>query len=270
MTHPRDLWAAGKPVLNGWLGIGNPFTAEIMAAQGYDSLTIDVQHGALDYGDALPMFQAMRASGVFLMARAPWREPGVIMKLLDAGAMGVICPMVSTPGQAAEFASFLRSPPRGNRSFGPTRIGVAHGLAAYSREANDLVLGLAMIETTEGMANLDAIAATPGIDALYIGPSDLSISLSNGRLDPGMDREEPEMIDAIKEIRAAAHRAGIKACLHCASSDYAARGVSWGFDLVTVSADSRLLASAASASVARFRELAGQQARTSGDGKQGT
>jgi len=269
MTHPRDLWAQGKPVLNAWLGIGNPFTAEIMAAQGYDAVTIDVQHGALDYGDALPMFQAMRASGAFLMARAPWREPGIVMKLLDAGAMGIICPMISTAEQAAEFASFLRYPPRGNRSFGPTRIGVAHGLGQYSREANDLVLGLAMIETAEGMANLDAIAATPGIDGLYIGPSDLSISLSNGRLDPGMDREEPEMIDAIKEIRAAAHRAGIKACLHCASSDYAARGVSWGFDLVTVSADNRLLASAAAASVARFRELAGQGAAKPVDGKQG-
>jgi 4-hydroxy-2-oxoheptanedioate aldolase len=270
MTHPRDLWAQGKPVLNAWLGIGNPFTAEIMAAQGYDAVTIDVQHGALDYGDALPMFQAMRASGAFLMARAPWREPGIVMKLLDAGAMGIICPMVNSAEEAAEFASFLRYPPRGARSFGPTRIGVAHGLGAYGREANDLVLGLAMIETAEGMRNLDAIAATPGIDGLYIGPSDLSISLSNGRLDPGMDREEPEMIDAIKEIRAAAHRAGIKACLHCASSDYAARGVSWGFDLVTVSADSRLLAGAAAASVARFRELAGQGARAQGDGRQGT
>jgi 4-hydroxy-2-oxoheptanedioate aldolase len=125
--------------------------------------------------------------------------------------------MVSTADQAAEFASFLRYPPRGNRSFGPTRIGVAHGLDAYGREANDLVLGLAMIETAEGMANLDAIAATPGIDGLYIGPSDLSISLSNGRLAPGMDRREPEMIAAIQAIREASHRHGKKACLHCAS-----------------------------------------------------
>ena len=269
MNHPRALWAQGRPVLNGWLSIGSPFTAEIMAAQGYDALTIDVQHGALDYADALVMLQAMRASGVFPLARAPWREPGVVMKLLDAGALGIICPMVSTPEQAAEFAAFLRYPPRGQRSFGPTRVGVAHGLGAYAREANDLVLGLAMIETAEGLANLDAIAATPGIDGLYIGPSDLSISLSNGRLDPGMDREEPEMIDAIKEIRAAAHRHGIKAGLHCASADYAARGVAWGFDLVTVSADSRLLAAAAGASVVRFRELAGQGVPAPGDGKQG-
>ena len=257
MRHLREVWERGRVPINGWLSIGNAFTAEIMAEAGYDALTIDVQHGALDYGDALPMFQAMRASGVFLMARAPWREPGAVMKLLDAGAMGIICPMVSTAEQAAEFASFLRYPPRGNRSFGPTRIGVAHGLADYTREANDLVLGFAMIETAEGMRNLDAIAATPGVDGLYIGPSDLSISLSDGRLPAGMDREEPEMIEAIHAIRDAAHRAGKKACLHCASSEYAARGVGWGFDLVTVSADSRLLAAAAGASVATFRRLAG-------------
>ena len=260
MRHPREIWGRGGCVLNGWLSIGNSFTAEIMAEAGYDALTVDVQHGALDYGDALPMLQAMRASGVFPMARASWREPGIVMKLLDAGAMGIICPMVGTSAQAAEFASFLRYPPRGTRSYGPTRIGVAHGLARYSREANDVVLGFAMIETAEGMRNLDDIAATPGIDGLYVGPSDLTISLSDGRLPAGFDREEPEMIEAFKRIREAAHRNGIKACLHCGGPDYAARGVEWGFDLVTVSGDSRLLAQAAASSVGRFRELVPKQA----------
>ena len=117
----KQLWAEGKPTINGWLSIGNPFTAEIMAAQGYDSVSIDVQHGALDYSNVLPMFQAMRASGVVPMARVPWLEPGIIMKVLDAGAYGVICPMVNTPEQAAEFVSYVRYPPLGQRSFGPTR-----------------------------------------------------------------------------------------------------------------------------------------------------
>ena len=261
MRSLRDLWAEGRPVLNGWLSIGNPFTAEIMAAQGYDSVTVDVQHGALDYSDALPMFQAMRASGVTPMARAPWCEPGIIMKLLDAGAMSIICPMINTAEDAARFAGYLRYPPHGQRSFGPTRVGVAHGLAAYSREANDLVLGFAMIETAEAMRNLDAIAATPGLDGLYIGPADLTLGLSEGRLPPGFDREEPEMIEAIQRILAAAHRNGIKACLHCGNPDYAARAIEWGFDLVTVGGDSRLLAAAANASVARFRELVEQGAK---------
>jgi 4-hydroxy-2-oxoheptanedioate aldolase len=253
----KTLWAEGKPTLNGWLSIGNPFTAEIMAAQGYDSICIDVQHGALDYGDVLPMFQAMRASGVVLLARVPWLEPGIVMKMLDAGAFGVVCPMVNTAQQAAEFVSYLRYPPLGQRSFGPTRASFSAG-ANYAAEANGEILGFAMVETAEAMSNLDAIAATPGLDGIYVGPADLSFSLSQGRLTPAFDREEPEMIAALQQIVAACKKHGIRAALHCGTAEYAARAIAWGFDMTTVSGDSRLLAGAAQASVQRFRELATQ------------
>ncbi len=250
----KQLWGEGKPTINGWLSIGNPFTAEIMAAQGYDSVTIDAQHGVLDYSSILPMLQAMRASGVVPMARVPWLEPGIIMKVLDAGAYGVICPMVNTAGQAAEFVSCLRYPPFGQRSFGPTRANFSAG-ANYAAEANGEIIGFAMIETAEGMRNLDAIAATPGLDGIYVGPADLTLGLTQGRLAPGFDREEPEMVEALQTILAACKRNGIRAALHCGAPDYAARAIGWGFDMTTVGGDSRLLAGAASASVARFREL---------------
>lgn len=250
----RRLWAEGRPTLNGWLSVGNAFTAEIMAAQGYDSLTVDVQHGALDYAAALGMFQAMRASGVVPLARVPWLEPGILMKLLDAGAYGIICPMVSTPEQAAEFVSCLRYPPLGQRSFGPTRALYSAG-ANYAAEANGEILGFAMIETAQAMENLDAIAATPGLDGLYVGPADLTLSLAEGRLAPGFDREEPEMIAALQAIVAACRRNGIRAALHCGTPAYAARAIGWGFDMTTVGGNSRLLAAAAAASVAAFRDL---------------
>ena len=179
----KQLWAEGKPTINGWCSIGNPFTAEIMAAQGYDSVTIDVQHGALDYSSVLPMLQAMGASGVVPMTRVPWLEPGIIMKMLDAGAYGVICPMVSTAEQAAEFVSYMRYPPLGQRSYGPTRVSFSAG-SNYGSEANSELLAFAMIETAEGMANLDAIAATPGLDGIYVGPADLTLGLTRGRLAP--------------------------------------------------------------------------------------
>lgn len=252
----KALWAEGKPTINGWLSIGNPFTAEIMAAQGYDSVSIDLQHGALDYSSALPMLQAMRASGVVPLARVPWLEPGIVMKVLDAGAYGVICPMVNTPEQAAEFVSCLRYPPLGQRSFGPTRASFSAG-ANYAAEANDEILGFAMIETAQAMANLEAIAATPGLDGIYVGPADLTLSLTGGRLAPGFDREEPEMIAALQTILAACKANGIRAALHCGTPDYAARAVGWGFDMTTVSGDSRLLAAGAAASVKAFRELTG-------------
>src|SRR5882724_2498024 len=123
----KQLWSQGRPTINGWCSIGNAFTAEIMAAQGYDSLTVDVQHGALDYSALLPMFQAMRASGVVPMARVPWLEPGIVMKVLDAGAYGVICPMINTSEQAAQLVKYLRYPPFGERSFGPTRANYSAG-----------------------------------------------------------------------------------------------------------------------------------------------
>ena len=261
----KQLWAEGKPTINGWCSIGNPFTAEIMAAQGYDSVTIDVQHGALDYSSVLPMLQAMRASGVVPMTRVPWLEPGIIMKMLDAGAYGVICPMVSTAEQAAEFVSYMRYPPLGQRSYGPTRVSFSAG-SNYGSEANSELLAFAMIETAEGMANLDAIAATPGLDGIYVGPADLTLGLTQGRLAPGFDREEPEMITALHQIVAACKANGVRAALHCGTPEYAARAIGWGFNMTTVSGDSRLLAAAAGASIARFRELAGQAAGKSAGG----
>ncbi len=261
----KQLWAEGKPTINGWCSIGNPFTAEIMAAQGFDSICIDLQHGALDYSAALPMFQAMRASGAVLMARVPWLDPAAIMKVLDAGAYGVICPMTNTPDQVAEFVSYLRYPPQGVRSFGPTRASFSQG-PNIAHEANDEILAFAMIETAEAMQNLEAICAVPGLDGIYVGPADLSFSLSNGRLTPGFDRDEPEVVAALKDIVAACKRHGLRAGIHCGTADYAAKAISWGYDMTTVGGDSRFLAAAAGATVARFRELAGDAANARDDG----
>lgn len=264
----KQIWAEGRPTINGWLSIGNPFTAEIMAAQGYDSVSIDAQHGALDYSMLLPMFQAMRASGVVPMARVPWLEPGIIMKVLDAGAYGVICPMINTPEQAAQFVSYLRYPPAGQRSFGPTRANFSVG-ANYAAEANDEILAFAMVETAEAMRNLEAIAATPGLDGIYVGPADLTFSLHQGRLAPAFDREEAEMIEVLQTIVAACKKTRRRAALHCGTAEYAARAVGWGFHMTTVSGDTRLLAAAAQASVVRFRELIGAKAVPAEAGKGG-
>lgn len=249
----KQMWAEGRPAINGWLSIGNPLTAEIMAGQGYDSVTIDAQHGALDYSAVLPMLQVMRASGVTPMVRVPWREPGAVMKALDAGAQGIICPMVNSAAEAAEFVSYMRYPPHGQRSYGPTRAAFAYG--GYGPEANDQVLALAMIETKEGIANLDEIASTPGLDGIYIGPADLTLGTQEGRLAPGFDRDEQVMVDLIQGILATCKRNGIRACIHCGTPEYAAKAIGWGFDLTTVSGDTRLLAAGAAASVASWRNL---------------
>lgn len=263
-TRLKKLWAEGKPAINGWCSIGSPFTAEIMAAQGYDSLTVDMQHGALDYSAALPMFQAMRASGATLMARVPWNDPGHIMKALDAGAMGIICPMINTRAEAEEFVSYMRYPPLGQRSYGPTRAVIA--MPGYGTAANDEVLALAMIETAKGVENLEEIAATPGLDGIYVGPADLTLGTQEGRLPPGFDREEPEMLEIVRRIVDVSKANGIRACLHCGSPEYAVRAIGWGYDLTTIGGDVRLLAGAAGASVSAFRGLLGEGGAKAGDG----
>ncbi|MEG9862530.1 MAG: aldolase/citrate lyase family protein [Parvularculales bacterium] len=256
----KKLWSEGKPVLQGWCSIGNSFTAEIMAAQGYDAVVIDMQHGALDYSDALPMIQAMRASGVTIGARVPWLDPAIIMKVLDAGALNIICPMINNAGQAAEFVSALRYPPQGQRSFGPTRANVA--MPGYGPAMNDEIVALAMIETAEGVANLEDIAATPGLDGIYVGPADLTLGTQQGRLPPGLDREEDEMIELIKWIAEVCKKSGIQACIHCLTPEYAARAIGWGYSLTNVSGDSRMLTAAAAASISRFRELTGTDVKS--------
>jgi 4-hydroxy-2-oxoheptanedioate aldolase len=163
--------------------------------------------------------------------------------------------MINTAEEAAEFVSYMRYPPRGQRSFGPTRAGVA--IPGYGPAMNDEVVALAMIETADGVKNLQAIAATPGLDGIYVGPADLTLGTQDGRLPPGLDREEPEMVELIQQIAQTCAENGIKACIHCGTPEYAARAIEWGYALTTVSGDARLLAAGASASIARFRELTG-------------
>jgi 4-hydroxy-2-oxoheptanedioate aldolase len=252
----RQNWAASKPVINGWLSIGCPFTAEIMAEQGYDSMTIDLQHGLLGYEVATTMLQAVRSSGVTPMVRVAWLDPAAIMKALDAGAYGVICPMINTREEAERLVSYVRYPPIGVRSFGPTRATFSAG-SDYREHADQEILCFAMIETVAALANVEAIAATPGLDGLYIGPADLALAMTAKRYPIGFDREEPELVEAVNRILRTAHKAGIRAGLHTGSPTYAAKAIAWGFDLITISNDVRLLAGAARASVAATRELIG-------------
>lgn len=248
-TRLKDCLASGKGAINGWLSIPNTFTAEIMAAQDFDSVTIDLQHGLVDYQAALGMLQAMSASNATPVVRPPWLEPGIIMKLLDAGALGIICPMVNNRADAEQLVGICKYVPDGFRSSGPTRAGIVYG-ADYHARANDTMVIFAMIETEEALANVDEIAATPGLTGLYIGPSDLSISLGHK---PGLDRTEPEMLETFEKIRLAAKGAGIKAGIHCLENSYAKKMLAEGFDLVTLANDVRLYSAAVSKTVSDMR-----------------
>ena len=234
----RDCWAKEKGAINAWCSIPSAVTAEMTSLNEFDSITIDMQHGLVDYQVALNMLQVISGSGKTPLVRVPWNEPGIIMKSLDAGALGIICPMINTPEDAITFVSATRYAPHGPRSSGPTRALMVHG-ANYHDEANDKIISLAMIETVEALENVEKIAATEGLTGIYIGPSDLSISMG---FNPGLDRVEPEMIGAINKIYNACKKNNIKVGIHCLSPSYLKEKLSNGYDLATLASDVRIYA----------------------------
>lgn len=244
----RRLWREGRTIRNGWLAIPSILSAEVMARAGWDSLTIDMQHGTADYADVLSMLPVIQQTGTVPMVRVPWNDPAHIMRVLDAGVLGVICPMIEGAEDAARFVSTCLYPPRGTRSFGPIRARLAWG-NGYGAAANAEILPLAMIETRGAVAALDDILAVDGLAGVYIGPADLA---SDHGFPPAFDRTEPEMLAIIEHIRACAQARGLLAGIHCGRPDYAARMAAAGFDLVTIASDARFLEAGAAAALTAF------------------
>jgi 4-hydroxy-2-oxoheptanedioate aldolase len=235
----RKIWRDGGAVINGWLAIPSSLSAETMSHQGWDSLTVDQQHGMVDFQSAVPMLQAISTTNTVPITRVPWLEPGIIMKSLDAGAYGIICPMINTREDAEALVGACRYAPQGHRSYGPVRALMYAG-ADYPQHANDTVLAIAMIETQQALDNLEEILSVPGLDGIYIGPSDLALSLGGT---PKPDQTDAKVVEAIERILAAAKSHGVVPGIHCG-----------GFQLVTILSDNLLMASAAKRAVAELRE----------------
>src|SRR5208282_6167742 len=187
MNKLKARLKAGKACVNAWLAIPSGFSAEVLAQCGFDSVTVDLQHGVQDYLSMVQCFQAMHAHPVTPMVRVPWNEPGIVGKVLDAGAYGVICPMINTPEEARALVSYALYPPKGARSNGPIRAATYGVAGTYQKTANDEVLVIPMIETRQAVDNIDAILDVPGISSIYVGPSDLAFSMGKT---PALDSED--------------------------------------------------------------------------------
>ncbi len=244
----------GKAVVNGWLAIPSGFSAEVMAQCGWDSVTVDMQHGVQDYQSMVQCFQAMAAHPVTPLVRVPWNEPGIIGKALDGGAWGIICPMVSNRAEAQRLADACLYPPVGKRSNGPIRAAMYGEASNYQKIANDEVLVIPMIETQEAIDNIEAILDVPGISGIYIGPSDLGFSLG---MVPILDRDEPKILGIYEMLLRETKRRDLFAGLHNGTPAYAARMIDMGFRFVTVANDSGLMARAAREAVTAVRKAAG-------------
>ena len=239
MNNLIDIWKSGKPVINAWLSNPNSFTAEAFGKMGWDSITIDLQHGQNDYQSSISMLQALSSSSSVPMVRVPWNEPGIIMKMLDLGVMGVIAPMINSRKDCEKFISYCYYPPIGQRSFGPMRAQLIHGMN-YFNKANDNILSFAMIETREAVDNLDDILSVPSLTGIYIGPADMSSSYG---LPPKFDVREDPVFSNIKMICDKAKKYNKIAGIHNGSTSYAKEMLNLGYQMVTILSDFRVMSS---------------------------
>ncbi|MCH8813561.1 MAG: 2,4-dihydroxyhept-2-ene-1,7-dioic acid aldolase [Chloroflexi bacterium] len=233
----KQLWEDGQPALGGWLTVPSSFSAEVFAHAGFDWVCVDTQHGVIDYQTSVTMLQALSTTDVVPIVRVPWNEPGIIMKTLDAGAYGVIIPMVNSRAEAEAAVGACRYAPDGFRSSGPVRARF-YGGEDYLAKANETVLCMTMIETREAIGNLDEILSVPGIDAAYIGPSDLGISLG---IAPGYDQDDRSFVDAIQAVLDACDRHGVVPGIHGGTVATARKRVEQGFKFVEMCSDTDAL-----------------------------
>lgn len=237
----RDNWKNGEPVFGIWAALACPFAVELMALPGIGYICVDQQHGVIDYADSVNMYMAAQARGVTPITRVPANEAWMIGKALDAGAQGVVVPLVNTGEEAAKAVAACRYPPDGVRSFGPIRSALVNA-ARDTATLGGSMLCFVMVETREGLKNIDAIASTPGLDGIYIGPADLALGLG---LEPDLDKTEPEHAAAVQTILEACLKNGIIAGIQCSSGKSGKAYAERGFKLVTIAKDSALLQSAA-------------------------
>jgi 4-hydroxy-2-oxoheptanedioate aldolase len=233
MTTLRQLWDSGRSTLGGWCVIPGSFSAELMGRSGFDWVCLDTQHGLIGYDRMVPMLQALAITGTPAFVRVRWNEPGEIMKALDAGAQGVIVPMVNSPAEARAAVGAARYPPEGQRSWGPVRA--SFDVDGYSPDvANRRTVVAIMIETESGVKAMDDILGVSGVDAVYVGPNDLAVSHG---LTPSATVEDPQHAELIGAILAGCQRHQVVAGIHCGSVETALRWREAGFRMLNVGSD---------------------------------
>ncbi len=253
----RALWAEGGAALGGWLTVPSSVSAEIMAHAGFDWVCIDMQHGLIDYAQMVHMLQGTSSAQAVPLVRVPWNEPGIIGKSLDAGAWGVIVPMVNSREDAEAAVAACRYAPLGNRSYGPLRANYSAGFDYFDR-ANLQVACIVMVETQVAMENLEDIVSVPGVDAVYVGPADLSVTLG---LSPAPDHSEPSFTDALERVIDACRRHDVVPGI-AGNPDTVVKRLEQGFRLVEVASDARLLGVGAGNALQRARPGTGSAGKS--------
>ena len=248
-NHVREKLRAGEACLGSFLGLGSPNVAELMACAGFDWLVIETEHNALDTAQVQHMLMAMNGTDTVPIVRIPSAEPTHIQRALDIGAMGILVPLIKTPQEAEAIVAATRYPPQGKRSYGPLRAErYTFDRKDYMQRANEQIVVMLIIETREAVENLEAIAAVPGVDALFLGPFDLCLSMG---LNP-LEMPLPE-VDAVVERMLQIHReTGVAAGVGTGNPADLPTLREQGFTMIAYGPDYGLLADAARAGLSAF------------------
>ena len=244
--------AAGSGVLSAWIGVNDAAIADALARESFDAVTLDMQHGGVDFIGATRAILAVALAGKPTIVRIPVGDFACASRLVDAGVAAIVAPMINNAEDAHRFAEFMKFPPLGQRSWGPRAALVLSGLIgpAYLHSANAMTLAIAMIETREALEAIDEILGTPGIDGVFVGPSDLSIALNRGAV---VDPHGADVDAALSRIVESAKAHGKFVGLFCFDGARAKSALARGFALCTVATDLMLLRAAARLELAAAR-----------------
>lgn len=247
----KALWREGRPAAVGWLSTADPYVVEAMAHAGFDALVLDMQHGmGIGFDRAVGCLQVISTTDTVPIVRVPWNEPAYVQYVLDAGAYGVIVPLIGSYEDAVKAAGACRYAPLGYRSVGPNRVRYYAG-PDYFKHANDEIICLVMIEHVDTLPKLNEIAEAPGIDGFYIGPSDLAVTMG---LPPGMDNQDPRHAAACQQVLDVANAHGLVAGMHCGGAAEGVRRFAQGFKLCPIGSDIAFVSSGADAAIKTVRE----------------
>jgi 4-hydroxy-2-oxoheptanedioate aldolase len=247
VTSLRERWKAGDATFGAWCTIPSPWTAEVAARSGHDFVVVDTQHGLIGYDMMLPMLQAITAGGSPSLVRVPWNEPSAIMKALDAGAGGVIVPMVNSVKEAEAVVGACRYPPQGYRSMGPVRARVVD-------EDWRQPLCVVMVETVQAVSLVDEILSVPGIDAVFVGPNDLAVSAG---VESSYEGRDPGHRRMIEKVARSAKEHGVISGIMCGTAEVAKQWRDAGYQMLALDSDTRLLTTATEQLAEHAKKLAG-------------
>ena len=246
----KELWREGKAAIGAWLALGSPITAEIIANLGFDWIVIDTEHGSIDIETTQSIIQAVSTTNTVPMVRVPWNDPALIKRALDAGAYGLVIPMVNTREEAIKAVQASRYPPMGARSYGGPRVRL-YGGDDYFYHSNEEIALIVQVEHIDAVENIDEILTVEGVDAFFIGPNDLAASMG---IKLGLDNSDTKFKEAVDKVVAAGKRHKMPGGIFVSGPEAANQRIEQGFQFITLGSDEGFLRSAASSALSKVKQ----------------